>query len=176
MRIHHLLLSTVVVFICHAAALAQSLADVAAVEAARRKTVTASSKVYTNDSLAPGSQQSTVPAPTPATSKPETPSKADPAAEDAKNEKYWRGRITAVLQGIARNKVLSEAMQSRINALNAEALSVDDPGQRAIVQSNLTKAAGEMQRLTLESEKYNKDLIGIQEEARRANVPPGWLR
>ncbi len=179
MRIHHFVLSPVLVLLCCAPASGQSLADVAAAEAARRKTVTASSKLYTNESLAPAAQQADPVAASSATpksdaAKPDT-AKPDPAAE-VKTEKYWKGRITAVQQGIARNKVVAEAMQSRMNALNAQALNTDDPGQRAIVQANLTKAAGEMQQLTQESEKHHKELTAIQEEARRANVPPGWLR
>ena len=67
-------------------------------------------------------------------------------------------------------------MQSRINALNAQALSADDPGRQATLQADLTTAASEMARLKQESEKQNKDLVAIQEEARKANIPPGWLR
>ena len=79
-------------------------------------------------------------------------------------------------QGLARTNVLTEAMQSRINALRADALNIDEPGRRGIVQANLDAATGEMERLKQEFEKHNKELTGIQEEARRANVPPGWLR
>lgn len=176
MRTHYLLLSMIVVFTCEAPAFGQSLADVATAETARRKSVTASSRVYTNDSLAPGAQPAEPPVPPAVTPKPDVQAKPAKPDEEAKTEKYWRGRITSVQQGLARNKVLMEAMQSRINSLNAEALNIDDPGQRAIAQTNLNKAVGEMQRLTQESEKYNKDLTAIQDEARRANVPPGWLR
>jgi hypothetical protein len=35
---------------------------------------------------------------------------------------------------------------------------------------------GELERLKQETDKQNKDLVAIQEEARRANIPPGWLR
>jgi hypothetical protein len=69
-----------------------------------------------------------------------------------------------------------QAMQSRINALNAEALAADDPGRHAAAQANLTTAVNELERLKQESDKQDKDLLALQEEARRANIPPGWLR
>ena len=100
---------------------------------------------------------------------------AEPA-DEKKTEAYWRSRSTAVQQSLARTKVLLEAMQSRINALNAEALAADDPGRQAALHADLTTATGEMARLKQESEKLNKDFAAIQDEARRANVPPGWLR
>ncbi len=170
---------------------AQSLADVAKAEAVRRKSQTKPSKMYTNESLAEtlqGSDVSSAPAPSdqaarPAVAKPATApaSTATPAAKiDAPDEKsteaYWKSRVTALQQSLARHKVLTEAMQSRINALHAEGLSADDPGRHAAIQASLTTAVGELQRLKQETDKQNKDLAAIQEEARRANIPPGWLR
>lgn len=185
MRTYNLLLSTLLICTCHAAASAQSLAEVAAAEAARRQGMTLPSKVYTNDSLSAEKQQgkvaATLPPVAPATSTPggtlpDQIKKDEPKQDETKTEKYWKDRITAAQQGLARNKVLTEAMQSRINTLRADALNIDEPGQRAIVQANLNTAVSEMERLKQEHEKYNKDLTGIQDEARRANVSPGWLR
>jgi len=167
---------------------AQSLADVAAAEARRRQAQTRPAKVYTNEHLAgtlQGAATSSAPAPatgskSPTTAGPASATKTDATksetADEKKTEAYWRGRVTALQQGLARNKVLMEAMQSRINALNAEGLSADDPGRQAAIQASLTTAVGEMARLQQESEKQNKELVAIQDEARRANIPPGWLR
>jgi hypothetical protein len=198
MRIQNLVSSIILVCIGHAAASGQSLADVAAAEAARRRAVTLPSKLYTNDSLSAESREgaaaATVPAnPAPssaAAGKPDAaaktpppdaskadPGKPDPAKKDeTKTEQYWKSRMAAAQSSAARNKVLTDAMQSRINSLRADALNTHEPGQRAVVQANLDTAMGEMERLKQESEKHNKDLAAIQEEARRANVSPGWLR
>ena len=170
---------------------AQSLADVAKAEAARRKKQTAPTKTYTNETLSGtmlGADVSAAPAPpagtgngataTPAASNGATPdAKPKPEAPDEKKtEAYWKSRVNALQQGLARNKVLTEAMQSRINALNAEALAADDPGRQKTLQGNLVSATVELQRLKQETEQQNKDLLAVQEEARRANIPPGWLR
>jgi hypothetical protein len=168
---------------------AQSLGQVAAAEAARRKAQKAPTKVYTNDTLA-GTQDSDIspaPAPSdadktaaaksPASSGTTTGGAAKPEqVDEKKTEAYWRGRVTALQQSLARNKILMQAMQSRINALNAEALAADDPGRHAAAQANLTTAVNELERLKQESDKQDKDLLALQEEARRANIPPGWLR
>ncbi len=175
---------------------AQSLADVAAAEASRRKAQTVKGKVYTNENLsgtmieaatlsapapqapasAPGARPTPAATPAPAAaSSPAAPAKAE-AVDEKKTEAYWKGRVAGLQQSLARSKVLIEAMQSRINALNAEALGADDPGRYATLQASLTTAVSEMGRLKEEAEKQNKDLAAVQEEARRANIPPGWLR
>jgi hypothetical protein len=177
--------SAILVLMWQGGVRAQSLADVAAAEAARRKAQSAPSKVYTNETLprqvepagvaAPSSASTSEPAKADAASPPAAKPKPEPV-DETKTEAYWKGRITSVQQGLARNKVLMDAMQSRINGLTSEALNIDDPGRRAAVQGNLTSATAELQRLKQESEKHQQQLVAIQEEARRTNVPPGWLR
>jgi hypothetical protein len=170
---------------------AQSLADVARAEEARRKSVKAPSKAYTNDDLKGGTDDSSnvaTPAaassPTPAQpAKPgEAAAKADPAKDPAapqepkKDEKYWRDRLNATQQAVARNKILADALQSRVNALNTDFANTDDPAQRALVEQNRKTALAEMDRVKKDTETRTKELANIQEEARKANVPPGWLR
>jgi hypothetical protein len=170
---------------------AQSLADVARAEEARRKSVKAPSKAYTNDDLKGGTDDSSNVA-TPAAASSATPAqpakpgeaaaKADPAKDPAapqepkKDEKYWRDRLNATQQAVARNKILADALQSRVNALNTDFANTDDPAQRALVEQNRKTALAEMDRVKKDTETRTKELANIQEEARKANVPPGWLR
>src|SRR5687767_14892779 len=105
---------------------AQSLADVAAAEAARRKTVKSGGKVYTNEDL--GNTPSTSPAPAsePASAgKPGASTDAanpDPVAkpdekkpvDPAKTEKYWKDRAATIQQSLTRNKLLLEALQTQV--------------------------------------------------------------
>ena len=165
---------------------AQSLADVARAEEARRKTVKVPAKVYTNDDLKSGGGDGGAPAPAPAaaaatkpadpTAKPETPAKPPADAGPAKDEKYWRARIAAVQQAMTRSKVLLDALQSRVNALNTDFVNTDDPAQRALVEENRKTALAEMDRTKKDMENQSGEISKIQEEARKANVPPGWLR
>src|SRR5205823_3417162 len=109
-------------------AFAQSLADVAKAEEARRKTVKQPAKVYTNDDLKGGTGNS-VPAPStpaaPATTAVTPDTKAGDAAKPAapapnpdepkKDEKYWHDRVASARDTLAHDKVLADALQSRIN-------------------------------------------------------------
>ena len=172
---------------------AQSLGDLAKREQARRKAAPPSAKTYTNDDL----KQLPPPSGTPgkpaevsgkaADPKAETqgadPKAAEPQkvdatkpAEPAKDEAYWRGRITSAREDVRRNEAFKEALQTRINALTADFAARDDPYQRAKVSDDRQKALAEMGRVSADIEKTIKLIGEIEDEARRAGVPPGWLR
>jgi hypothetical protein len=160
---------------------AQSLGDLAKKEAERRKAAPPAAKSYTNEDL------KALPPVTPMagqeSTKVEENAKPAPAkgetvkdGEPAKDEKYWRGRVTAAREEIRRNEMFRDALQTRINALSADFSARDDPFQRAQIADDRQKAIAEMARVTSEIEKSTKTIADIEEEARKAGVPPGWLR
>jgi hypothetical protein len=162
-----------------------SLADLAKKEQQRRKGVPDPKKVYTNKDLpAPATE----PAPSAATQTEPTPIPAEPAsaqaataeqqkaAADRKDEESWRNRITAAREELRRNEVFLEALQSRVNALSADFVNRDDPYQRAKIGEDRQKALAEMDRVKRDIEEAKKSIETIEEEARKAGVPPGWLR
>jgi hypothetical protein len=158
---------------------AQSLAEVARKEAARRKTVKAEAKVYTNQDLGPDAVKpgpvvppAAAPAPEPA----KTDDKKTDDQTDVKDEKYWRDRITAAREGLARAEVLQAAIQSRLNALQTDFVNRDDPAQRATIAQDTQKAKDAMAQNQADIDKFKKEITDVQEEARKAGVPPGWLR
>jgi|SRR5687768_3399259 len=161
---------------------AQSLADVATAEAARRKTVKTTGKVYTNEDL--GNTPATSPAPDTAPATPAAAKPADPAAkpdekkpvDPAKTEKYWKDRASTIQQSLSRNKLLLEALQTQVNGMNAEFMNTDDPGQRELLQARLQRASGELQRVQQDIEKQTKAAADLQEEARKSGIPAGWVR
>ncbi len=77
---------------------------------------------------------------------------------------------------LERNQVLADAVQSRINALQTDVVNIDDPAQQALARQNLGRALGELERLQNQIEEGNKEIVQIQQEARRQRVPPGWIR
>ena len=182
---------------------AQSLGDVAKQEAERRKTVKTTGKVYTNDSVHPDST-SAAPAPAPPApaaepkppaadaktpaADPKTPAADAPAgttpppagaaakADDPKTEAYWKKRVSAVRDSLSRAQTFAEALQTRINTLSADFVNRDDPAQRNIIAADRQKATDELARLKGEITQYQKAITDIQDEARRANVPAGWVR
>jgi hypothetical protein len=183
-----------------AAAHAQALGDIARDEQSRRKTVSGPSKVYTNDSLRSEAPPASPATPSAATASPATPPAATPAQaapappaagaaastpaasiageskSDVRDEKYWRGRIDSARTALARSQTLIEALQSRVNALSADFVNRDDPAQRNIIAAERQKALAEMDRLKQDVAAQQKSIVATQEEARRANVPAGWVR
>ena len=165
---------------------AQSLGELAKREQARKKTTPAAKKTYTNDDL----KQVPPPAGTaaPDAAKGEAAKAADAKApealkadekkpaEPAKDEAYWRARINGAREDVRRNESFKEALQSRINGLTADFSARDDPYQRAKISDDRQKALAEHARVTVDNEKGKKQIGEIEEEARRAGVPPGWLR
>ena len=181
---------------------AQSLVDVAKKEGERRQTTRSSTKVYTNGDLKPVADPEPAAAPADASSsadkKPadaKTDAKADSAKSDGKaadksaakdakassdgeekGQEYWGGKMRALNEQLERDRMYAEAIQTRINSLTADFSAKDDPAQRALIADDREKAVSELSRLRKQIEE-DKDAIGnLEEEARHASVPPGWLR
>ena len=97
--------------------------------------------------------------------------------EKPKNdEKTWRDRMTNARQSLERNEFMAEAMQSKINALQTDAVNRDDPAQQLQVRQQLGKAMSELDRLKKQVEADRKAIAEIQTDARKQGVPPGWIR
>jgi len=163
---------------------AQSLGDIAKKEEERRHTVKQPAKVYTNKDL--GAVDPGLPAPPPDASKP-APATASAKEADkdnapdkdktpVKDQAYWGAKVKALQAQADRDQIYADAMQSRVNALTADFAARDDPAQRAVIGSDRQKAVAELGRLKLAIQTNKKALADLQEEARRAGVPPGWLR
>ena len=115
--------------------------------------------------------------------KPGDASKADDAKKDdssradpTKTEKYWRDRMDAAREDVRRNQAFAAALQSRINGLTADFTARDDPAQRAQIADDRQKALAELERVNKAVEDGNKAIASIEEEARKAMVPAGWIR
>jgi flagellin-like hook-associated protein FlgL len=168
---------------------AQTLGDVAKKEEARRKDVKTPAKVYTNDNLKSDAGSTPLPPATPAagaasTQVPPSPSGVAPKDGDKpavvddskKDEASWRSRIDQARTALDRAKTFAEALQSRINALTTDFSARSDPAQRAVIGADRQKALAELDRVQKEIQADTKAIADIQEEARKAAVPPGWVR
>jgi hypothetical protein len=183
MRLHLPALLTIVALGTAASAslAGQTLADVARKEEERRKTVKAAGKTYTNKDL--GTLPPGTPAPQPVP-KPATPADADPAKdaekpadkEPVKDQAYWAGRMKELQTQVQRDQTYVDALQTRVNSLATDFVNRDDPAQRAVLTGERQKTLGELDRLKKQIEAGKKAIADLEEEARRANVPPGWLR
>lgn len=174
-------------FALAAVAAGQSLAEVARREQERRKQIKTPSRVYTNEDLKGNRTPLTTgaaPAAEPAKSAEaqgqppaaQTPSSPAPAADPKKEEPFWRERIGKARQELERQELFLQALQSRANGLYAEFVARDDPAQRLLVERDRQRVLNEMERVKADIERLKKEVADIEEEARRAGVPPGWLR
>jgi hypothetical protein len=161
----------------------QSLGEVARKEEERRKAVKSSGKVYTNDKLQPVPQPSAPPAasgdqaaaaPGAGTTPSATPAPDKAPAKD--DEKAWRKRMTDARDALERSKVFANALQNQFNSLVTDFVNRDDPAQRSAIASQRDKVTAEIERVKKEIESETKAISDIEEEARRAGVPAGWVR
>jgi hypothetical protein len=84
--------------------------------------------------------------------------------------------MKAAQDQIARTQIFMDSLQSRINALTTDFVNRDDPAQRGKIEGDRKAALAELERVKKELEEQTKAIKTIEEEARRAGVPPGWLR
>jgi hypothetical protein len=114
-----------------------------------------------------------VPAPDPAAPA-EKP--ADESAAAEQDEQAWRKKMADARVALERSQMYADALQSKINALWADFTARDDPAQRAQIELERKRALAEQTRVKDEVEKQKKAIADLEEEARKAGVPPGWIR
>ena len=88
---------------------------------------------------------------------------------------YWSGRLKQLRAQLEQNQILADALQSRINFLSGDFVAWDYLQRPAIMQDR-QRAIDELAGLTKAVAEGRKAIADFEEEARRAGVPPGWLR
>jgi hypothetical protein len=168
---------------------AQTLGDVARKSEEARKTAKKDTKVYTNSdagnvaaataitTLGSGDKPADTTTPADTTKPAETakPGQA-PTTETAKDQAYWSERMKTLRMQLERDIAFRTALQVQINSLTTDFVNRDDPAQRAVIETDRNRALAELDRLSKAIEDDKKAIAEFEEEARRANVPAGWLR
>jgi hypothetical protein len=165
------------------------LADVANREAFRRLATQKSQASLTNMGLpqepvppAAVSLNSAPPAadsvtkPADATAKP-----ADPAAPGAKStppkdESWWRGRMSELRAAADKDQQTASELQTRINRLQADSVNIDDPLKQTKARIDLVASLELLDKMKAQVDADRRAIADLQEEARRQNVPAGWVR
>lgn len=169
---------------CAAPAGAQGLADLAKKSEDAKKTAKKGTKTYTNNDAGnvpaatalsqPGSGSGTAkPAQGSGNAATETP--AAPAG-DGKDQAAYSQKAKELRGALDRDTVLVSAIQTQVNSLTADFVNRDDPAQRGIIQQDRNRALEELTRLQKQIDADRKAISDFEDEARRSNVPPGWLR
>jgi hypothetical protein len=182
-----LLAATFVYPVATSAQQTPALGDLAVKEQARRRAVKAPAKVLTNEDLprtaAPQTPAPGAPPVPPApgekvenVEKAATVEKPREPEEPAKDQAWWKQRVSQAREELRRNEMFAEALQTRINSLTTDFTARDDPHQRARIAEQRSTAVLELDRVKAEIVLIQSRIDEIEEEARRASVPPGWLR
>jgi hypothetical protein len=163
---------------------AQGLSDMARKAEDARKAAKKGTKVYTNGD-AGNVQAATLTSPTPdraaaasaaagGTGEASAPAGEKPAGEK-KDQAYWADRMKGLQGQLERDTQFAAAIQTRINILSADLVN-NDQGQRPAIEADRSRAMAELARLQKAIEDDRKAISELEDEARRAGVPPGWLR
>jgi hypothetical protein len=93
-------------------------------------------------------------------------------------EASWRGRADAARSRLAEATAIVAGIEAKIVALR-EDRGVDDPMNPNRLQAREAEIASETEKLAAAQEVVTaarQALADLEEEARKAGVPPGWLR
>jgi len=165
----------------------QSLAEVARKEEERRKGVKAPAKVVTNDDLrrypvtTPDPPAPPVEAAKPAEETvPGSGAKPAEAKEDKpsidQGEEHWRRRIGDARALRARSDTYLEALQGRLESLQRDFYAEQDPAQRSAIWVQRTRVFDDLEKLKKDIKDQDAAIAKVEEDARKANIPPGWIR
>ncbi|HEX5068896.1 MAG TPA: hypothetical protein VFV78_01670 [Vicinamibacterales bacterium] len=157
----------------------QSLGEVAQKEAMRRQMLPKSAVAVSGSGLPGGmssipsqaSPSSGESAPTAAAAAP-----ANPAVEHKNDEAWWRKRMTDARKALDEDQATAATLQTRINGLQRDVVNVDNPLQQQRLRDDLTNALAELEKAKARVTNGQNAIQSIQDEARRLDVPPGWVR
>jgi hypothetical protein len=160
------------------AAPAHSLNEVAQKEAFRRQLLP-KAKVSVSGTGMPGGAVPPSPTPAstaaaPAAASANTPPNA--AADHRTDESWWRKRFADAHAALDRDQASAEALQTKINGLQRDVVNHDNPIQQGKLRDDLTKALADLEKAKTQITDDQTAIQSIQDEARRMDVPPGWVR
>jgi hypothetical protein len=164
----------------------QSLGDVSrATEAARNATAgRPAAKVYTNKDLPivdlPLLPATNATAPAPANASAPAAAPSTPPAGTlpslVKDEAYWRDRMRPLRERLDAARALADDTKRRADALRDSADRCFQIGVVCAEYSESLRLIEEHKALVADVARAERDVFALEEEARRAGVPPGWVR
>jgi len=170
--------------ICFVFVMSVSFADSALVEAAKkekeRRAKIEANKSFTNKDVEEWKEKhkdefgtetasaETQPAETPKTTASKDKDKAKEEDDHSTDEQYWRNKYTAAVARIQAAQQQVDQMQGYVNQWQTLGYNQADAAVRAQQLAQLDKAKEQL-------EAAKQALEDLQDEARRAGAPPGWV-
>jgi hypothetical protein len=148
----------------------------AAAKSKAAKSNTAPKKVYTNDDLTGSPSQMSVAGSKNGDAK---ASKSTAASSEPKNEQSWRGRAQTLRNQMA-DVDRQIAQLTAANQTNSSGSAGSNPSSpaplSAYTNASHAGAGNRLEKLRNRKAELQSQMDQLEEEARRAGVPPGWLR
>jgi hypothetical protein len=156
-----------------------TLGTLARREALRRQMTPPAKTTLSNLSLPdppPAAVTSDVVPPVAAAGDPPPAAEEGQKAEPPKDEKFWRDRIVKARQALTKDEAAIITAQGKANSLTNQVINIDDPAKQMTLRQQLLTALAEVERLKAQIEADRQAIAAIQVEARKAGIPPGWIR
>jgi len=106
----------------------------------------------------------------------EVPAKDSAPAGSAHDESWWHERMATARAALARDELLADALQTRVNVLTSDAAARDDPAQRGVLLDQRTRTLAELNAMKEKIAQDRAAIEQVQDDARKEGVPPGWVR
>ena len=154
---------------------AQSLADAAAKETARRKEKEAKEKAqtYTNDDLDHGVKKSASPSPAPPAQTAST-NEAPPLPSPNKEEASWRSRAESARNGVKQAESKVASLEAQAQDLLTKRLLSTDTNEILRLSAEQKDVLDQIGPAKEEVETAKKALQDFEDSARQAGIPAGW--
>jgi hypothetical protein len=153
-----------------------SLADAAFREAVRRQLVGPSVGAYSNESLGRDAEHGVVNESAILARDSDERAAAPAGTLPLRTEAWWREQVSTIRERIDRSEKERALLDERIALLETQATARDDPAQQAVLREQAIQARAEIEGTLRRAAELRRDLAQLLEDARRADVPPGWLR
>jgi hypothetical protein len=79
-------------------------------------------------------------------------------------------------QALAKDEAALPVAEAKVQGMTTEVVNMDDPARQSKLRQQLMVSMAEVERLKGQIEADRKAIADIQSEARRAGIPPGWIR
>lgn len=148
-------------------------------EAVRRQRMAPATRVINDETVGPPPVRAVPTEPDVAVTDPAAAAAAGARPEakpELKDPAWWRARMAAAREALERDRLLVTALESRVAALATDIVNRDDPAQRALLVAARIAAIEELERMQKQVMADEAAILEIEEDARKAGVPPGWLR
>ena len=101
----------------------------------------------------------------------------EPESDSAKDEQYWRDKYAEIAQNMKESEEKVQRLQEEMNGLRiAYYAEQDGVAGRPKINSEIEKQFDEIEAAKKELEESKQALENLEEDARKAGVPPGWVR